>query len=67
MPVTTTWREGGSRGFRQDVRLLEVRTEVWQNLVMINFDADAEPLAPRLAGLSEFLEPWSLPKQRMRR
>ena len=48
-----------------DIRLLEVRTEVWQNLVMINFDPDAEPLAPRLQALSEFLAPWDLPNMRL--
>lgn len=49
----------------QDIRLLEVRTEVWQNFVLINFDPDAEPLASRLADLAAFLEPWDLPNMRL--
>ena len=49
----------------KDIRLLEVRTEVWQNIVMINFDPDAEPLAPRLANLAAFLGPWDLPDMRL--
>ena len=49
----------------KDISLLEVRTEVWQSFVMINFDPDAEPLAPRLKGLSAFLEPWDLPSMRI--
>jgi Rieske 2Fe-2S family protein len=40
------------------VGLEEVRTEVWRGFVMINFDVDAEPLAPKLALIDEILEPW---------
>ena len=52
--------------FRQEeIALIEVRTEVWQGFVMINFDPDAEPLAPRLTELAKFLEPWDLPNMRL--
>lgn len=31
------------------------RSEIWQGFVFVNFDANAEPLAPRLRGLSRLL------------
>ena len=43
---------------KEDIQLVEVRTEIWQGVIMINFDPDAEALAPRLAELSERLAPW---------
>lgn len=33
--------------------LPEIRHEVWHGFIFVNFDADAAPLAPRLAGLEE--------------
>jgi phenylpropionate dioxygenase-like ring-hydroxylating dioxygenase large terminal subunit len=36
---------------RKHIRLPEIRSEIFHGLVFINFDADAEPLAPRLAKL----------------
>ena len=34
-------------------RLPAVRTELWKGFIFINFDEDAAPLAPRLAGVEE--------------
>jgi phenylpropionate dioxygenase-like ring-hydroxylating dioxygenase large terminal subunit len=45
---------------RQSVRLAEVRSEIFHGLVFINFDADAEPLAPRLAKLGHELSTYPL-------
>ena len=36
--------------------LASIQLETWQDLVFINLDADAEPLAPRLAGLDRYVE-----------
>ena len=36
---------------RKHIRLPEIRSEIFHGLVFINFDADAKPLAPRLAKL----------------
>ena len=43
---------------KEDIRLVDVRTEIWQGVIMVNFDPDAEALAPRLEELSERLAPW---------
>ena len=40
---------------RSACRLPELRTEVWEGFVFANLDREAEPLVPRLAGLSEIL------------
>lgn len=45
-------------------RLPEVRTEVWQGWVFINFDLDAAPLAPQLATLGTLLAPYDLARMR---
>ena len=34
---------------KEKICLPKLRTEVWQGFIFVNFDADAEPLAPRLA------------------
>lgn len=36
-------------------RLPELRSELWEGWIFVNFDADAEPLGPRLAPLSKQL------------
>ena len=36
--------------------LAAIRLETWKDLVFINLDADAEPLAPRLAGLDRYVD-----------
>lgn len=38
--------------------------EVWQGIIFINFDADAEPLADRLAPLDPIVKDWDLPNLR---
>jgi phenylpropionate dioxygenase-like ring-hydroxylating dioxygenase large terminal subunit len=38
--------------------LLAVRLETWKGIVFICFDADAEPLAPRLAGIDRYIDPF---------
>ena len=43
---------------KEDIQLVEVQTEIWQGIIMINFDPDAEALAPRLEELSARLAPW---------
>lgn len=47
---------------RDDIRLPEIRTEVWQGFVFINFDPDAAPLTPRLATVSDALAHYELAK-----
>ena len=39
----------------KDVRLPEIRLEVWLGFVFINFDRAAAPLGPRLAAITELL------------
>lgn len=39
----------------QKVRLPEFRLELWNDLIWVNLDDDAEPLAPRLADIEEWL------------
>ena len=43
---------------RSTCRLPSLRVEVWEGFVFANFDADAAPLAPRLAGLSRAVAPY---------
>jgi phenylpropionate dioxygenase-like ring-hydroxylating dioxygenase large terminal subunit len=45
---------------RQSIRLPEIRSEIFHGLVFINFDAAAEPLAPRLAKFARELETYPL-------
>lgn len=48
-------------GFRkEDVRLPQFRVELWQGFVFINFDADAAPLASRLAALEPILAGYDI-------
>ena len=45
---------GPTGGFdRKQHSLYELKTEVWQGFLFVNFDPNARPLAPRLAGLEE--------------
>lgn len=48
------------RLLRQQVRLPEIRSEIFHGLVFINFDRDAEPLAPRLDKLGRELATYPL-------
>ncbi len=49
----------------RDIRLKELRLEIWQGLVFVNLDADAEPLAPGLTALEQRMEPLRLPEHRV--
>jgi phenylpropionate dioxygenase-like ring-hydroxylating dioxygenase large terminal subunit len=44
----------------KDVRLPELRLEIWQGFIFVNFDLAAPPLAPRLEHLSKALAPYDL-------
>jgi len=43
---------------RREVRLREFRSEVWHGFVFVNFDDEAAPLAPSLAGLEPEVGPY---------
>ncbi|MGH8139891.1 MAG: aromatic ring-hydroxylating oxygenase subunit alpha [Steroidobacteraceae bacterium] len=45
---------------RTEVALPQLRVEVWQGIVFVNFDAAAAPLAPRLQALEPLLRNWRL-------
>ena len=49
---------------RSEWPLLPIRVEVWEGFVFINFDNDAQPLAPRLENLSEKLQRYRLSELR---
>ena len=38
--------------------LVTIRLETWKDIVFINLDIDAEPLAPRLGGLDRYVDPF---------
>ena len=44
----------------KDICLNDLRLEVWQGLVFVNLDQNAEPLAPRLESLQEEVGPFNL-------
>ena len=48
------------RRLRETVRLGQIRTEVFHGLVFVNFDDDAQPLAPTLGKLDEELQTWGM-------
>lgn len=45
---------------KANVHLPQVKVETWNGFIFINFDDDAEPLAPRLVQFSAWLENWHL-------
>jgi phenylpropionate dioxygenase-like ring-hydroxylating dioxygenase large terminal subunit len=45
---------------KDEIRLPPIRTELWKGFVFVNFDEDAEPLAPRLEPLEELVAPFDL-------
>ncbi|MEX0301516.1 MAG: aromatic ring-hydroxylating dioxygenase subunit alpha [Leisingera sp.] len=49
---------------KKDVCLPQFQVEVWQGWVYVSLDPGASPLGPRLAGLSERLANYQLPKYR---
>ena len=44
----------------RDIHLPQFKVEVWLGFIFINFDPQAAPLAPRLAKLTQVLEPYDL-------
>lgn len=52
---------GETCGFkRDDIRLPELKVEVWLGFIFVNFDQDASPLAPRLTSVSDALTNYDL-------
>ena len=45
---------------REAVKLPRFQVEVWQGFIFINFDADAAPLAPRLAAVADAIAGYGL-------
>lgn len=43
---------------RRDIRLPEIRHEIWEGFVFVNLDGKAAPLAPQLASLTPRVKPW---------
>jgi phenylpropionate dioxygenase-like ring-hydroxylating dioxygenase large terminal subunit len=42
------------------IKLIEVRTEIIHGMVFVNFDNEAEPLAPQIQDLMAILSPWNI-------
>jgi phenylpropionate dioxygenase-like ring-hydroxylating dioxygenase large terminal subunit len=49
---------------KRECRLPEFRVEVWAGFVYVNLDPEAEPLAPRLASLSEMVQRYRIGEMR---
>ncbi len=45
---------------RQDVKLPRFQVELWQGFIFVNFDAEAAPLAPRLAAVADAIAGYGL-------
>ncbi|MEI9963992.1 MAG: aromatic ring-hydroxylating dioxygenase subunit alpha [Caulobacteraceae bacterium] len=45
---------------RENIRLPQVRVEIWHGIIFVNFDRDAAPLADRLAALEPIVADWRL-------
>lgn len=45
---------------REEIALPKLAVEVWEGFVFANFDTEASPLGPRLAGVSEMVANWRL-------
>ncbi len=52
--------EGAENFDRDACRLPQIRTEIWEGFVFVNLSNEAEPLAPQLKGLSDYLRNWNL-------
>ena len=51
----------GAEGFvEKDCRLPQIRTEIWQGFVMVNFDEEAPAFAPQVSGFSDYFEKFKL-------
>lgn len=62
--IAATQMDGVGTFDRSAVRLPQIRSEVWNGFVFVNFDADAAPLAKRLAPLEEVMAPYRLEELR---
>ena len=52
---------GEARNFdKEKICLPRLQVEVWEGFIFVNFDPDAEPLAPRLASVSKYLKNYRL-------
>ncbi|MCU1457245.1 MAG: putative oxidoreductase [Actinomycetia bacterium] len=50
-----------TEGFdRREIRLPNLKVEIWNGFIFVNFDLDAAPLAPRMWQATEYLENWHL-------
>jgi len=47
---------------KKDIRLPELKVEIWQGFVFVNFDPDAAPLAPRLTTVEDAIKGYDLEK-----
>ncbi|HZU62509.1 MAG TPA: aromatic ring-hydroxylating dioxygenase subunit alpha [Novosphingobium sp.] len=45
---------------KKNCRMPELRLEIWQGFVFINFDPDAEPLAPQYAPIDPIFDAWKV-------
>jgi phenylpropionate dioxygenase-like ring-hydroxylating dioxygenase large terminal subunit len=52
--------DAAERYDRSSCRLPELRSELWEGWIFVNFDADAEPLAPKLRPLAALLAPYRM-------
>lgn len=52
-------------GFKKDTcRLPSIRLEIWEGTIFINFDQNAAPLAPQLAGLQQYISHYKIGEMR---
>lgn len=50
-----------AEGFdKKKCRLPQMRTEIWNGFILVNFDDDAEPFAPQVAGFARYFENFKL-------
>ncbi len=49
-----------------DISLVEFRCEVWSGFIYVNLDADAQALAPQLAGLQEMAKNYHMESMQLR-
>lgn len=50
---------------RKQCALASHRVEIWQGWIFVNFNPDAEPLADKLKGISEFVDRFGLSEYRL--
>ena len=57
--VAATYMEGHAEFDRTKICLPEFRVEIWNDLIWVNLDDDAEPLAPRLTELDDLFQVYA--------